>query len=549
MTILSAMNGPEITSIQVEVIGSALESLCDEMGETLIKASYSPNIKERRDCTTAIFDAAGNTLAQAEHIPIHLGSLMGIVHGVIEQYGIENIHDGDSFLGNDPYAGGGTHLHDIVLVTPIFVDGELAAWASNLAHHSDFADRRHNHIFEEGLRIPPMRFLDNWDYIPDVMRFILTNTQVPEERIADFNAQVASNRLAAARYASLCAKWGRETMDQAGRMLLDYTERKIRAGIAEIPDGRYRFEDSLDYTELDEILEMSVEVVVDGDELYLDFDAPPQVRAGINVVKTALLATVYYAVKTLVGPDIPSNAGLYRPIHVEAPEGSVLNCVSPAAVNVRTMSCQRVVDLVHGALAPALPDRSFAAANGAVASMVFSGTNPRTGRFYVYGESIGGGLGGGACVDGLDGVQAHITNTSNLPVESLESEYPLTVERYELVNGSAGVGRHRGGMGIHRRIRADHDDCRAELETSRIHSQPWGLFGGGQATGSWIEIGGEKVNRVNTTLAAGESASMYTAGGGGYGDPRERPREEVERDVREERLTPEQATAAYGPIS
>ncbi|QOR70590.1 hydantoinase B/oxoprolinase family protein [Ruania alkalisoli] len=539
----------EIGSIQVEVIGSALESLCDEMGETLVRTSYSPNIKERRDCTTALFDAHGNTLAQAEHIPIHLGSLVGIVHGVMAQYPLEEIRDGDAFLGNDPYEGGGTHLHDIVLVTPIFVDGQLRTWATNLAHHSDFADRRHHHIFEEGLRIPPIRFVWEGEYEPDVLRFILTNMQVPAERIADFNAQVASNRLAVERYREICGKYGAETVAAAGTKLLDYTERKIRAGIRSIPDGTYRFADTFDYTGLPETHQMSVEIAVTDDEIRLDFDAPAQVRAGFNVVKTALEASVYYAIKTLVGPDIPSNSGLYRPITVDAPRGSILNCVSPAAVNVRTMTCQRVVDLVHGALANVLPDRVIAACNGAVASMVFSGVDPRTGTFYVYGESIGGGLGAGCGGDGLDGVQAHITNTSNLPVESLEAEYPLTVTRYELVEDSGGVGQHRGGQGIHRQIRADHDDCRSELETSRIRSAPWGLFGGGAGAPSRIEINGHAVDTVGTVLARGDAASMFTAGGGGYGEPGARSADDVATDIREQRLSIERARAAYGPAA
>lgn len=545
-TNLLSVESQPISAIQVEVIGSALESICDEMGETLVKASYSPNIKERRDCTTALFDADGRTLAQAEHIPLHLGSLVGIVEGVMNEYPIEDIKDGDSFLGNDPYVGGGTHLHDIVLVTPIFVDGELRAWASNLAHHSDFADRRHEHIFEEGLRIPPIRFIREGGYVADLYRFILTNMHVPDERIADFNAQVASNRLAVGRFREICARYGVEVIAEAGRLLLDYTERKTRAGIAEIPDGTYRFSDSVDYTGLDETLEVSVTATVDGDELRLDFNAPPQVRAGINVVRTALLATVYYAVKTLVGNDIPSNSGLHRPIIVTAPEGSLLSCVSPAAVNVRTMTCQRVVDLVHGAFAEALPERVTAAANGAVASIGFSGINPRTGKYYVYAESIGGGLGASCEHDGLDGVQAHITNTSNLPVESLEAEYPLTVLRYELINGSGGAGAHRGGQGIHRQIRVEHSDCKSELETSRIRSRPWGLFGGLDAMSSHSEVNGEITGAVQVTLGMGQSASMFTAGGGGYGDPHERDLSALERDLREERLSTHEAESLYG---
>jgi N-methylhydantoinase B len=252
-----------------------------------------------------------------------------------------------------------------------------------------------------------------------------------------------------------------------GRALLDYTEHKTRAEISEIPDGTYAFSDWFDSQELDEELELTVRIDVNGDEMWLDFNGPGQVRASLNMVRTALLATVYYAIKTVIDPDIPPNAGLYRPVHVSAPAGTLLNCTPPAAVYGRTQACQRVVDLVHGALAQATPDRLIAACNGANTSMVFSGTDPRSGRYYVYLETIGGGFGARATKDGLDGVQVHVTNTSNLPVESLEVEYPLVVEAYELVNDSGGCGRTRGGMGIRRRIRVEDHTARFEMSTSR----------------------------------------------------------------------------------
>lgn len=528
--------------VQVEVIGSALASVCDEMGETLVRTSHSPNIKERRDCTTCLFDAEGNVLAQAEHIPIHLGSLIGIVRAVLDEYSVDEIKDGDSFVGNDPHTGGGTHLPDIVLVTPVFVDDVLRGWVTNLAHHSDYADRGHAHIFQEGLRIPAVRFLQDWAYVPELMRVFLTNFQVPTERVADFDAQVAANRLGSRRLQQVFARYGTETMVAVGRELLDYTERKIRAGIKTIPNGTYTFEDVFDCNEISEVLPLQVTLTVHDDSLHFDFQAPPQVRAGVNMVWTALLATVSYAVKTVVGPDVPANGGLYRAIHLDAPRGSLLNCVAPAAVHGRTQACQRVVDLVLGAFAEAVPDRVIAASNGAVTSVTFSGTDPRTNRFYVYLETIGGGLGAGCGNDGLDGVQAHITNTSNLPVESLEAEYPLTVKRYALVEGSAGSGTLRGGMGIERTIEVEHDDCSCDARLARTSSRPWGLQGGEPGEGSRLELNGtsEGVTSNRLTLSRGDQLAVFTAGGGGFGDPKNRPASQLDRDRREHRLTPAQ---------
>lgn len=528
--------------VQVEVIGSALASVCDEMGETLVRTSHSPNIKERRDCTTCLFDAEGNVLAQAEHIPIHLGSLIGIVRAVLDEYPVDEIKDGDSFVGNDPHTGGGTHLPDIVLVTPVFVDDVLRGWVTNLAHHSDYADRGHAHIFQEGLRIPAVRFLQDWTYVPELMRVFLTNFQVPTERVADFDAQVAANRLGSRRLQQVFARYGTETMVAVGRELLDYTERKIRAGIKTIPNGTYTFEDVFDCNEISEVLPLQVTLTVHDDSLHFDFQAPPQVRAGVNMVWTALVATVSYAVKTVVGPDVPANGGLYRAIHLDAPRGSLLNCVAPAAVHGRTQACQRVVDLVLGAFAEAVPDRVIAASNGAVTSVTFSGTDPRTNRFYVYLETIGGGLGAGCGNDGLDGVQAHITNTSNLPVESLEAEYPLTVKRYALVEGSAGSGTLRGGMGIERTIEVEHDDCSCDARLARTSSRPWGLQGGEPGEGSRLELNGtsEGVTSNRLTLSRGDQLAVFTAGGGGFGDPKNRPASQLDRDRREHRLTPAQ---------
>jgi len=540
--------GAPVDPITVEVIGNALSSIVEEMGETLVRAAYSTNIKERRDSSTCLFDARGRTLCQAMHIPMHLGSLIGVVEHISRRHDLSDLREGDVFVGNDAYTGGGTHLPDIVLAEPIFFEGELVGWATNLAHHADFVDRGHDHIFQEGLRIPPVRLYRGGRLQQDVMDLILLNMQVPRERLNDFRAQMAANRQGIQRFQSLCRRYGKDLLLSACDALLDYAERLTRAGIATIPSGTYSFEDTFDGDEIEGSLTFRCRVEVRGDEMHLDFDAPPQVRAGINLVWTGLLATVYYAVKTLIGADVPPNEGMFRPIHVTATKGSILNCVEPAAVNARLDACQRVVDLIHGALAPAIPDRITAAHNGACISSTFSGVNPRTGEYYVYLETIGGGFGARATKDGLDGVHAHLTNTSNLPVEALEGEYPLVVERYELVDDSGGAGRHRGGTGLRRQIRAEGHTCRTFIHGSRRLSSPWGLFGGGAGGRCRFAYSqdADPPQKGYTFLRHGQSVTIVTPGAGGYGDPRERDRALLSRDIADGKVSEAEARRLYG---
>ncbi|MBW8725425.1 MAG: hydantoinase B/oxoprolinase family protein, partial [Inquilinus limosus] len=349
------------------------------------------------------------------------------------------------------------------------------------------------------------------------------------------------------RMTALCAKYGVDVVLAAGAALQDYAERKMRAGIAAIPDGTYRFNDRFDNPELDGELDFAVEITVAGDEMRLHFDSPPQVRGGLNVVYTALLSTVYYAVKTVVDPTILPNAGLARPLTVTAPEGTVLNCVHPAAVNGRVATCQRIADLIHGALARAVPERLTAASNGSCASATFMGRDPKTGGLWVYLETIGGGSGARAGKDGLDGVHVHMTNTSNLPAEALELEYPLTLLRYELVDGSGGPGTQRGGMGLRRVYRAEAD-CRVHIDGSRLRSSPWGLEGGLEGgRGSFVfGPGVAPFDHGNGDLKRGDVIEIVTPGAGGYGPPSGRAAEAVQRDLAEGRIDRETARRVYG---
>ena len=535
--------------ITVEVIGSALSSIAEEMGEALVRASYSTNIKERRDCSTALFNTRGDTLCQAEHIPMHLGSFIGIIPHILKRHPVSAMRPGDVFVGNDAYEGGGTHLPDIVLAEPVFFDGEIVAWAVNTAHHSDFADRGHAHIYQEGLRIPPIRLYRAGELQADVQELILLNCQVPRERLSDLRAQMAANRLGVERLGALCRKYGRDVVLAAGDALLDYAERKMRAGIAAIPDGTYRFADVYDDLEVDGELPVSCEITVAGDEMRLRFEAPDQVRAGLNMVYTALLSTVYYAVKTVVDPTVLPNAGLARPLHVSARPGSIFNCVHPAAVNGRIGPCQRVVDLIHGAMAPVVPERVAAACNGSVTVASFIGEQG-DGSTWIYLETIGGGFGARRDRDGLDGVHVHMTNTSNLPVEALEIEYPLTVLRYELVDGSGGAGRRRGGMGLRRVYRAEAP-ARLRLGGSRTLSAPWGLAGGlpgGKGSFSFGP-GVAPFEHGSGILQTGQTVEIVTPGAGGYGPPSERAAAHARRDVVERRIAPGDAAAAYPQLA
>jgi N-methylhydantoinase B len=532
-----------IDPITVEVIGSALSSIVEEMGEALIRASYSTNIKERRDCSTALFDLDGKTLCQAEHIPMHLGSFLDLIPHIMRRHPLPQMRPGDVFCGNDAYEGGGTHLPDIVLAEPVFVDGEMIAWAVNLAHHADFADRGHAHIYQEGLRIPPIRLYRAGILQEDVQALILLNCQVPRERLSDFRAQMAANRLGVQRLQGLCTKYGRETVLQAAAALQDYAERKMRAGIAAVPNGEYRFADRYDCPEVDGELDLSCVITVHDDLMHLHFEAPPQLRAGLNMTMTALLSTVYYAVKAIVDPSILPNAGLSRPITVSAPDGSIVNCAHPAAVNGRLSLCQRVVDLIFGALAQAVPGKVTAASNGACFSITFAGHQPADNTLWVYLETIGGGSGARFNKDGLDGVHVHMTNTSNLPVEALELEYPLTLMRYELVDGSGGAGQYRGGMAIRRVYRADHH-CHVRVDGARLLSAPWGLAGG-LAGGTASITSSAPLNHGLGMLRPGDTIEVVTGGSGGYGPPSDRNPQSVARDRAEGRIGPKMAQDVY----
>jgi N-methylhydantoinase B len=551
-----------LTPIDVELLRNALGSIADEMYVALMKSAYSTNIKERRDHSTAIFDARGRVIVQGESMPLHLASMLGLVEIVLEKHGPDGLRPGDMFASNDPFVGRGSHLPDVALVAPVFADGRLVLFVANIAHHADIGGMSPGsmaggmtEIFQEGLRIPPIRLVRDGKIVPDVMDLILLNVRVPEERRGDYMAQIAANRLGLRRCAQLFERWETDEVREGADAMVAAAARRMRSVIAELPDGEYRFEDVIDDDGLGtERIRMAVRIVVEGEEILFDFTGTdPQVKGNINVTMAGLQASVLYSLKVLTDPESPQNHGMLEPVRIVAPEGTIVNAAFPSASAARAQTCQRIVDLVFGALAPALQERVIAAGNGANTSASFFGRSA-DGRFYVYLETLGGGAGARAYADGTDGVQVHMTNTSNLPIEALENEYPLMIERYELVPNSGGAGTFRGGLGIRRVYRPIGHVMTFSGQGERFVNRPWGLFGGEPgATGRFdLRRDGGGETRLGNKPAALEVAPdtavvVTTPGAGGYGPPDRRAPDAVRDDLGSEKFSSDFIEANYGP--
>ncbi|MDP6550305.1 MAG: hydantoinase B/oxoprolinase family protein [Dehalococcoidia bacterium] len=541
--------------ITTEVVGSSLLAAAEEMGEILVRASYSANIKERRDSSSAILDARGGTIAQASHVPLHMGSMLGLGQAIIQRYPESEIRPGDMFITNDPYSGGGTHLPDITVAAPFFAWGKLVAFAANVAHHAEVggAPSQTLDIYTEGLRIPLVRLYQEGKFRQDIMDFILLNCRLPDEREADLRAQAASVETGLQRLEELVARYPEEVFFSCLRRLEEQAEAQAIQGIRSIPPGTYRFTDHMDTDGIgSEPVPISVALTVGNDKLSCDFaGSAPQVRGPINLPYYATMAAVYYTLKAVVDPTLPANTGFYRTVRVSAPKGTIVNCAPPAPCLFRSDTAQRVVEVVLGALAQAAPERVVAASNGAVSGVYFLGYR-EDGSYYAYIETLGGGMGASTYGDGADGVQVHTTNTSNLPVEALELEYPMMVEQYELASDSGGPGRRRGGLGIVRQYRVLTDDIRVRTKGDRNLIAPWGLQGG--LSGGRCRVARNPgtpeeqeltPKEYDLLLKAGEIICFVTPGAGGYGAPSERALADTLRDVREGKLSPQVAADVY----
>ena len=549
--------------IQMEVFSNRLLAIAEDMGSILIRSSFSSNIKERKDCSTAIFDAEGRLITQADHIPIHLGAMIGAVEAILRRYKLADIKPGDAFIANDPYLAGGSHLPDISIITPVHYDGEIKFFAGNIAHHADVGGKTpgstsgvSRSIFEEGIRLPVIRIARAGEIDQDLLELIAWNTRDPEERLLDLQTQVGTNVRGGAMLVQLVERMGWPAVGQAIEDILTYTRRRLRNRIEALPDGVYRFERAMDDDGFPgEPVPIVCTATIAGETLSLDFaGSGPQARGAINLPDSALKASVYYCVKAVLDPGLMPNQGIIDPILISAPEDSIVNPRAPAAVAGRAVTSNRLCGAIFGALYQALPaERAMASCNDSTSAVSISGWHGERQATYIYPESMGGGAGAFADRDGMDAIHVHTVNSTNLPAEALELEYPLLLEEYCLVPDSGGAGRHRGGLGMARQIRIRNDNTTFSARSdAHIIAAP-GVYGGRASNVTRIlrNSGTEDEEILHSkaaglTLAAGEIIRVETLGGGGYGNPSERAIELVARDLREGKVSETAARHDYG---
>jgi N-methylhydantoinase B len=510
----------KLDPVTLSVLASALAGIAEEMGAVLIRGAYSSNIKERRDCSTALFDAKGNMVAQAEHIPVHLGAMPEAVAAVMRR----DPEPGDVFAVNDPYSGG-THLPDITLVSPVAYEGDIVGYAVTRAHHSDVGGMRpgsmpsdSREIFQEGIIIPPVRLVRDGAYVGDVLDLLLANVRTPGLRRGDLRAQIAANNIAETRVGELIDRRGRETVLAAFEEVVLYAERRAREAIRELPDGEHSAEDFMegDGTTEDDI-PIRVSVVVEADEMRIDFSGTsPAVRGNINCPLPVTRSACFFALRVLLPKDVPANAGTYAALTIGAPEGSLVNASYPAAVvagNVETSN--RIADTVLAALSGFAPESVPAQGQGTMNNTIIGGS--AEGSRWTYYETIGGGQGASSRGPGPSGVHVGMSNTLNTPVEAFEQEYPMRVARYELLYGSGGDGEHRGGDGVVRAIEV-LEPASLSLLTDRRRHAPGGVEGGGPGRVGRNLLNDEELPpKASRELEAGDVVTVETPGGGGYG--------------------------------
>jgi N-methylhydantoinase B len=508
------MSDGRLDPVTLSVLASALAGISEEMGAVLIRGAYSSNIKERRDCSTALFDARGRMVAQAEHIPVHLGAMPEAVAAIRRR----NPEPGDVFAINDPYSGG-THLPDITLVSPVAWQGRIIGYAVTRAHHSDVGGMRpgsmpsdSREVYQEGIIIPPVRLVRGGEYVDDVLDLLLANVRTPGIRRGDLRAQIAGNRIAEERIGELIERRGEEIVLAAFEEVISYTERRTREAIRNLPDGDYRAEDAMEGDGiLDEDIPVQAKVTINGDSITIDFAGTAEAVPGnVNCPLPVTRSACYFALRVLLPKDIPANAGTYAPLEIKAPKGSLVNAQSPSAVvagNVETSN--RIADTVLAAFSGAadLPAQGQGTMNNTIIG----------GRGWTYYETIGGGQGASSKGPGPSGVHVGMSNTLNTPIEAFEMEYPMRVTRYELLYGSGGAGEHRGGDGVVRSVEV-LEPASLSLLTDRRRHPPRGTNGGEPgAVGENLLSDEELPPKVSRELEEGDVVTVKTPGGGGFG--------------------------------
>ncbi|HUG35901.1 MAG TPA: hydantoinase B/oxoprolinase family protein [Candidatus Limnocylindrales bacterium] len=552
-----------IDPILLEVLRNRLDAIADEMELTLLKSAASPIVKEGLDASAALFNVHGETIAQAAAIPIHLGALQFAARRIVAAFPPARMRAGDAFLLNDPYDGG-THLPDITLAVPVFADGRVIALACTMCHHQDVGGRTPGSVptdatelYQEGVIIPPTQLFRAGELDENLFGLITRNVRLPDVFTGDLMAQVAAGRLGGLRLQELAGVHGADTLLAYIDELLDRAERLTRRQIETIPDGDYAFEDYLDNdgVDLDRSVKIAVTVRVKGSSMIFDFTGTdPQVRGPFNSVPASTLSAVYYAIRAISDPGIPNNGGCFRAVDAILPEGSVVNPRPPAPVSCRTATIKRIADTILGALVRALPERMPAANSGTLLVMALGGTDPVTGRPFVASELAAGGMGARPNKDGIDAIETDVSNCMNIPVESVEMNFPLRIPRARLWTDSGGAGRFRGGLGLEKVFEATATDVMVSHRGERFASAPWGLHGGGpgrmgrafivRKDGTREELPSKKM----IVLHPGDQLWEYIAGGAGYGDPLDRDTGHVLTDVLDGKVSTRSARESYGVV-
>jgi N-methylhydantoinase B len=522
-----------VDPVELAVFQMRVHSIAEEMGAALRRTAVAPNIKERRDYSCAVFDGQGRVIAMGDHMPVHLGSMPMSVEAAIEAIPFE---PGDIAILNDPYAGG-THLPDITMVLPVFLghDPAPALYVSNRAHHADvggaFAGSMGpaKEIFQEGIRIPPVRIVRGGEVCSEIVDLILLNVRTPNERKADLDSQIGSCRVGELRVLQLIEKYGQQKLHALAEELLNYSERLVRAELRSMPAGSFRAEDWMDDDGVtDAPCRIAVQLRFDPQSGSADVDftgSSPQVAGSVNAVRAITVSACFYMLRCLLREDAPATAGILRPLTLSTPAGSIVDARAPAAVaagNVETS--QRIVDVLLRALAEAAPSRVPAASAGTMSNLAIGGIDPRSNEPFTYYETAAGGMGARPTLDGISGVQTHMTNSLNTPIEALEYAYPFRVRRYGYRYGSGGTGRFRGGDGLVREIDV-LADAQVALLADRRRFRPYGLQGGEEGAAgraSIVDAGSEtEINlpgKCSRRVAAGSILRIETPGGGGWGD-------------------------------
>jgi len=549
--------------VLLEVLRNRLEAIADEMELTLLKSAASPIVKEGLDASAALFNTRGETIAQAAAIPIHLGALQFAAQRIVRAFPPAGMREGDAFLLNDPYDGG-THLPDITLAVPVFADGAAVALACTMCHHQDVGGRTPGSVptdatelYQEGVIIPPTQLFCAGELDENLFRLLTRNVRLPEVFTGDLMAQVAAGRLGGLRLRELFAVHGAATVDAYIAELLTRAERLTRRLIEDIPDGDYAFEDRLDDdgVSVGRPVKIALTLRVRGSTMTFDFTgSDPQVRGPFNSVPASTMSAVYYAVRAISDASIPNNGGCFRAVDAVLPEGTIVNPRPPAPVSCRTATIKRIADTILGALVKALPGKLPAASSGTLLVMAFGGHDPESGQTFVASELAAGGMGARPDKDGIDVIETDVSNCMNIPVESVEMNFPLRIARARLWRDSGGPGRFRGGLGLEKVFEATTTDVMVSHRGERFASAPWGLEGGApgahahayivRADGSREDLPSKKM----ILLHPGDQLWEYIAGGAGYGDPLEREPAAVLGDVLDGKVSASQAGEAYGVV-